>query len=344
MNEEESFQSEKPVEIKIKTKRRVVKLFSVLVLLGIICTALVVTYIWLQNQPTTIDWTNQSITVEEGETVKEIAKKFKEANLVNSNDLLYIVLATQFDATKIKASRYVFSQPLTTIEVAERLIAGDFNTDLQKLTIIEGESRHKIAERLSAEFDFFETEEFLLLSEGMEGTLFPETYFIPKSYTTEQLVYLLNDAFHDVMDEYSEVIELSPYTETEVVILASIVEREANTEESMKYVAGIFANRLGIGMALQADATIEYVLDEGLNDLAPGQLAENLRELDSPYNTYLYRGLPPTPIGNPGRAAIEAVLFPITSDYFYYITGDDGKFYYAETYAQHLRNIANYLK
>ena len=97
-------------------------------------------------------------------------------------------------------------------------------------------------------------------------------------------------------------------------------------------------------MALQADATIEYVLDEGLNDLAPGQLAENLRELDSPYNTYLYRGLPPTPIGNPGRAAIEAVLFPITSDYFYYITGDDGKFYYAETYAQHLRNIANYLK
>ena len=157
MNEEESFQSEKPVEIKIKTKRRVVKLFSVLVLLGIICTALVVTYIWLQNQPTTIDWTNQSITVEEGETVKEIAKKFKEANLVNSNDLLYIVLATQFDATKIKASRYVFSQPLTTIEVAERLIAGDFNTDLQKLTIIEGESRHKIAERLSAEFDFFDT-------------------------------------------------------------------------------------------------------------------------------------------------------------------------------------------
>lgn len=344
MIEEESFQFERPSKIKPKYNRRFVKLFTILVLLGSISTILGIAYVWLQNQPTTVDWSSMSITVEEGETVREIAVKFKEANLVNSDDLLYLVLATQFDPTKIKASRYVFNEPLTTMQVAERLIAGDFDTDLQKLTIIEGESRHKIAERLTPEFVFFNAEEFLMLTEGMEGTLFPETYFIPTSYTTEQLVYLLNDAFHEVIDEYTEAIEQSGYTEGEIIILASIVEREANTVESMKYVSGIFTNRLEVGMALQADATIEYVLDEGLNELAPGQLAENLRELDSPYNTYLYKGLTPTPIGNPGRAAIEAVLFPIVSEYFYYITGDDGEFYYAKTYDQHLKNINKYLR
>jgi UPF0755 protein len=112
----------------------------------------------------------------------------------------------------------------------------------------------------------------------------------------------------------------------------------------MRTVAGIFLNRLSINMALQADASIEYVIDTPLGELAPGQLASELRELDSPYNTYLYPGLPPTPIGNPGENAIRAIADPLKSNYFYYITGDDGEFYYAETYDQHQTNIARHLR
>lgn len=97
-------------------------------------------------------------------------------------------------------------------------------------------------------------------------------------------------------------------------------------------------------MPLQADATIEYVLETPLNELAPGELAENLRALDSPYNTYLYRGLPPTPIGNPGLTAITAVLEPTPSEYFFYITGSDGNFYYAETLDAHNQNVTRYLR
>ena len=97
-------------------------------------------------------------------------------------------------------------------------------------------------------------------------------------------------------------------------------------------------------MPLQADATIEYVLDEGLHELAPGELAQSLRDVDSPYNTYLYRDLPPTPIVKPGRVAIEAVIDPIDSDYFYFITGDNGEIYYSENYSGHLRNIENHLR
>ena len=85
-------------------------------------------------------------------------------------------------------------------------------------------------------------------------------------------------------------------------------------------------------------------LEHDLKDLRPGQLAENLREIDSPYNTYLYPGLPPTPIGNPGRAAIEAVLYPTESNFLYYLTGDDGEFYYAKNYNQHLVKIAKHLR
>ena len=133
-------------------------------------------------------------------------------------------------------------------------------------------------------------------------------------------------------------------TPREQLILASIVEREANSEESMKMVAGILLNRLELGMPLQADAAIEYAIDTPLNELKPGELASLLQTLESPYNTYKNRGLPPTPIGNPGLQAIDAVLNPTDSEYLFYITGLDGEFYYAETLNEHNLNVDRYLR
>ncbi len=104
-------------------------------------------------------------------------------------------------------------------------------------------------------------------------------------------------------------------------------------------VAGILQNRLTLGMPLQADASVEYILEKPLSELTPEDL-----KINSPYNTYLNDGLPPTPIGNPGINAILAVLSPTESDYLFYITGDDGKFYYAKTFDEHRVNIAKYLR
>lgn len=285
-----------------------------------------------------------NISIEEGESVPIIAQKLEDASVIQSRQLLYLILVTQFDPTSIKASRYLFDEPLTTYEVAERLIAGDFDTDLITVTIYEGESRRKMATRLATEHAWFDEQEFLNLTENLEGELFPDTYFVPPTFTTHELVELLIATYTEVLREYQSEIEALNLTEDNVVTLASIVEREANTPESMKYVSGILQNRLEIGMALQADATIEYALEVDLKDLPPGQLAERLRETDSVYNTYLYPGLPPTPIGNPGRQAIDAVLHPIESEYLYYITDDKGKFYYATTYEQHLKNIQLHLR
>ena len=114
-------------------------------------------------------------------------------------------------------------------------------------------------------------------------------------------------------------------TEYEIITLASILEREANSAESMRMISGILQNRLEINMPLQVDASIEYDLDKPLHELTP----TDLKERDTPYNTYLYSGLPPTPIGNPGQTAIEATLNPTESDYLFYVTDDESNFHYA---------------
>jgi UPF0755 protein len=185
---------------------------------------------------------------------------------------------------------------------------------------------------------------YIELAQKLEGTLFPETYYVPSDFTANDLVALQRITFTEQLQALQPTIASSTLSQADILTLASIVEREANDETSMKMVAGIFRNRLAIGMALQADASIEYVLDTPLNELPPGQLSIELRETDSPYNTYLYPGLPPTPIGNPGLQSIDAVLNPTTSEYLYYITGNDGEFYYATTLEEHNQNIARYLR
>lgn len=317
-------------------------LLSVLLLFVVLLSSISY-YLWFLNSPQQFDG-SKVVTIEEGDSVQTITVKLQDSGVIKSAELLYLILLLNFDTTNIKASRYVFDEPLTTYQTAERLIVGDFDEDLDTVIIYEGESREKISDRLAKNFSWFDKQYFMEATEGLEGRLFPDTYYVPPSYTTEKLVDLLINTNDEVLAEYKSAISSSKFTGEEVLTLASIVEREANTEASMKLVAGIFLNRLEIGMALQADASIEYVLEHELNELRPGQLAESLREIDSPYNTYKYPGLPPTPIGNPGRTAIEAVLYPTSSDYLYYLTGNDGEFYYAKNYNQHLINIDRYLK
>ena len=134
-------------------------------------------------------------------------------------------------------------------------------------------------------------------------------------------------------------IDTHPLGAKGVLILASILEREANSPESMKMVSGILQGRMEAGMPLQADASVEYILDKPLKELTADDL-----KIDSPYNTYTNRGLPPTPIGNPGLDAIRAVLDPTVTDYVYYITDTDGNFHYARTYNEHLDNVELYLR
>lgn len=320
-------------------KKGTFKILSVLVALGAVSVLVLAGYVSYLNTPPTSFSSETIVSIEKGESVRTITEKLEDQNVVRSGAFLYFIIAFFYEPENIKASTYVFNEALTTDKVAEQLTLGDFDSDLLRFTHYEGERATHIADRAAELLPNFNPEVFIALAEPAEGRLFPDTYFIPETYTAEELYNLMTEAFVAAISPYAEQIETSYLSLDEIITLASIIEREANSPESMRTVSGILQNRLKINMPLQADASIEYVLDKPLSELTPEDL-----DIDSPYNTYLNIGLPPTPIGNPGTAAISAVLEPIESDYFYYITDDEGVFHYARTYREHQSNIEIYLR
>ena len=181
---------------------------------------------------------------------------------------------------------------------------------------------------------------------SLEGYLFPDTYRVFASSTPEEVIRrLLNNFSTKITEEMVVEIKRQGKTLHEIITMASIIEKEApifnqTNREDAKIISGIFWNRLNIGMALQSDATLSYIFE----DKKPVHSGDELK-VDSLYNSYLYRGLPPGPICNPGLIAIEAAIYPADTDYFYFLTPLDGsRVYYAKNYQEHLNNKYKYLK
>ncbi len=309
------------------------------VLLLVFGVVLLFTGIYFLSQPPSSFVSETVFTIDEGMSVGAIAKKAKREGLVQSSLILYATLTYIHDPTGLFAGNYLFENPVSVFDFAEKLASGDIEPEVVVLTIPEGTRVSMIAELAETALEEFSAEEFTQIATPFEGYLFPETYYVPKDFTEADLLALMRKTYTDTTTDLKPLLSESTLSEYEVLTLASILEREANDEASMKTVSGILQNRLEIGMALQADASIEYELDNPLGSLTPEDL-----EIDSPYNTYLNTGLVPTPIGNPGLTAIKAVLEPISTDYLFYITGNNGTFYYARTYEEHQDNIALYLK
>jgi UPF0755 protein len=295
--------------------------------------------LWHNIHPPAAFQSDDTFEITPGMGVSAIASKAEQEGFVRSNFLLYFALTYLHNPNSVFAGTYRFSEPLSVFAFADKLASGEIERELVILTIPEGTRAEVIAQLAQFVLPDFNASEFVSLSVPYEGFLFPETYHIPRDFTARDLLDLLRFTYAEKTKELSVSLTESTLTEYEVITLASILEREANDERSMRIVSGILQNRLSIDMPLQADASIEYELDKPLGELVPEDL-----EIDSPYNTYLNRGLPPTPIGNPGLTAIKAVLEPETTDYLFYITGTDGNFYYAKTYDEHQDNIARYLR
>jgi UPF0755 protein len=175
---------------------------------------------------------------------------------------------------------------------------------------------------------------------SFEGFLRPETYMLPVETRGPELVRIMAEAFKAGWDPaWTRQLDSLGLTQLQLVTLASIVEGEARADDERETIAGVYLNRLRIGMALQADPTVQYALS-----LATGKRKPRLYEKDyqfpSPYNTYLHPGLPPGPVNSPGRRSLEASLHPAPVPYLYFVAGPDGRHLFARTYAEHLRNIA----
>ncbi len=278
---------------------------------------------------------NTEIVIEEGHSISSVTELLAEQHVVKSSLYLYLVLVHTYGGSYIKAGTYLFDVPVTTHEIASAITSGKQSTPLISVTLPEGFQTKNISKYLPESLSGIDDEEI----HEYEGYLFPDTYFVSKDTTSDEFRALLLKTNNEKIAPYSERILNSGFTQDQVVILASILEREANDVVSKRIVSGILQHRLELGMPLQVDATFDYILDKNSSELT----IEDLR-IDSPYNTYLYKGLPPTPIANPGIESIEAVLEPEITDYLYYLTSADGTFYYARTFEQHKVNKKKYLQ
>lgn len=173
-----------------------------------------------------------------------------------------------------------------------------------------------------------------------EGFLRPETYSIPLSLGAAELVRLMAEGFKaDWKPEWTARLDTLHLTELQLVTLASIVEGEARADEERETIAGVYHNRLRIGMALQADPTVQYAITLKTGQRKPRLYVKDY-QFPSPYNTYLHPGLPPGPVNSPSRRSIEAALYPAKVPYLYFVAGPDGRHIFSRTYDEHLRNIA----
>lgn len=290
------------------------------------------------NEPPPEFPVNVRLEIESGTTLSSIAATLKDEGAISSVTL-FKLLATMADVEhRILAGIYVFPEALSASELVHALTTDAFLLPEVRMTIPEGSTLADI-DALAVEKLHLSPGEVTRLAHGKEGGLFPDTYFLEPRMTGEAFISLLRETFNEKLAPLQDAITASGLTQDEVIIFASILEREANDEESMRMVSGILWERLRIGMPLQVDATFAYLLHKESSELTESDL-----EIDSPYNTYNNRGLPPEAIGNPGLRAIRAVLEPTPSDYLYYLSDAEGTFHYAKTFEEHKLNKARYLR
>jgi UPF0755 protein len=284
--------------------------------------------------------------VESGETARQILDRLEDRGLLPNAILARVYLTRYLDDPPLQAGEYLIPSPTTTPDVLARLIRGD--VVMHAVTLIEGLTLEETAQQLEAA-GFGEYEEFVErmrsptavvdldpAAETLEGYLFPDTYSFPRTATVERIVETLVETFRKHL-ERDLGGEQSVENLRDLVILASIVEKEAQVDDERPIIAGVYRNRLERGIGLYADPTIIFALKQlGTWD---GDIRRRDLDLDSPYNTYRYPGLPPGPICSPGLASLEAAAAPAEVPYLYFVSRNDGTHVFAETLREHNRNV-----
>jgi len=204
--------------------------------------------------------------------------------------------------------------------------------------IPEGATIKQIGELFEQEFRYFDKNAFYQLTEGKEGYLFPDTYLFLETVKAYEVVNMLEDTFSEKITELLPLLKESNRSLEEVVIMASIVEKEA-TAEARQEVADILWKRLEIDMPLQVDATFVYSVGRGTFDITK----DDLRDESNLYNTYTHPGLPPTAISNPSFESLKAAATKQDTEDLFFLTGHDGEMYYAETFEGHKKNRQRHL-
>jgi UPF0755 protein len=283
-----------------------------------------------------------------GSSTGEVARRLAQAGVIGSPFSFALLARVERLDERIQAGEYRFPEHQSTAEVLRRLVDGE--QVAVWVTIPEGFTAREIAAQLQARgigaaapfAGYFLHTAFLVdgvRTATLEGFLFPDTYLVPLRATPQAVARILTDQFRRELPRDAEVrAKRLRLTVPQVVTLASLVEREAKSDDERGLMAGVYYNRLRRGMPLQVDATIEYAFAHHKDAITLADLTR-----DSPYNTYEHAGLPPTPIASPGRPSLLAAFHPTPSDYLYYVYKGNGHHAFSRTLAEHNANVARYL-
>jgi len=288
------------------------------------------------------------VRIAPGMTAGMIGDLLEQQGIISSKFNFWLAAKLNGAEGKFQTGTYKLHANMQARDVLRILISG--RTSAVRFTIPEGYNVHEIAARLDQEGIVSQAEiekaakKFAPYSYmtgspqemyRAEGFLFPDTYEAPPGASAEDILDLMTKNFdHQLTPDMRELADERGLTIYELVILASLVEKEARFDEDRPIIAQVFLKRLAIGMPLQSDTTIQYLLDTPKEDVT----IEDTK-MDSPYNTYQHYGLPPGPIANPGMAAIQAVLHPADTDYLYFVADRSGHNHYSKSYEEHLAEV-----
>ncbi|HEY0010580.1 MAG TPA: endolytic transglycosylase MltG [Candidatus Paceibacterota bacterium] len=282
--------------------------------------------------------TGALISIPEDATVSEMTSILRNEGAIRSTFVFRAYTRLTMQDRSLASGFYVFERPLGIVPLVYRMTHSRHGIEPYRVTLTEGMTVDDMAVALAGGIPGFDTEAFLELASTSEGYLFPDTYFFMPGTEADDAFARLRARFDERVETIGDIVAASGRTLPELVIMASLLEREAQGQEDMRVVAGILWKRLDMGMLLQVDAVFGYI--NGENGYTP--TAADLAS-DSPYNTYMHEGLPPGPISNPGIESLIAAATPTPTDYLYYLTGRDGKMYYGRTFEEHKQNRALYL-
>ncbi len=279
-----------------------------------------------------------TLAIPRGAGSEAIAQQLSQAGIVADRTLFSLAARIAARQEPLKAGEYRFSARISSIDAIRLLQSG--KTVIRRLTVAEGLTTRQIVRQL-------------LATEGLdgsidpipaEGSLLPETYHFSYGDQRQAIVERMQRAMRDALAALWADRSVGPVIKTpeQAVVLASVVEKETGIPTERPRIAAVFLNRLAAGMRLQSDPTVVYVVGGGL-PLGRALTRADL-QMPSPYNTYLTDGLPPTPIANPGRAALSAVMRPASSEEFYFVADGTGGHVFARTLEEHNRNVQRWRK
>ena len=311
-------------------------------LLIILFTALGL-YFWWQNGTAEVDSANtntKTFVVTRGEGTRAIVDDLKKMGLIRDPIVFFLLIKQKGVDGKIQAGQFALSKAMTADDILAKLQVGTFDVTV---TIPEGKRAEEIADILKFAFPTFKDEWRARLN-AEEGYLFPDTYLFSRDSDIDQIIFKMKDNFEKKFSQISDNGK-SSLTREEIVILASLIEREAKYDTDRPKVASVLINRYKMDMKLDIDATVQYALGYQTkgNSWWKKSLTEDDLAIDSPYNTYTHSGLPPGPISNPGFKALSAVVAAPETDYLFYISDKEGHNHYAKTLEEHNQNIKLYL-